>query len=228
LKQVWQLSIYVLLAAGVLSYPVYAAEAPKTDDQKFSYVMGAQIGKQFKEQGLTIIDPDAFSQAMGDVLNGRELALSDREMQEILTAKQQQYQNERMAQAQKAKLEGDQFLLKNKSKPGVVTLDNGLQYRVIEAGSGVKPTASNSVVAHYSGTLVNGTEFDSSYKRGQPATFPVNGVIQGWQQILPMMATGSTWEVFIPSNLAYGERGAGGSIGPNETLIFKIELIEVK
>jgi len=133
-----------------------------------------------------------------------------------------------MAQAQKAKLEGDQFLLKNKSKPGVVTLDNGLQYRVIEAGSGVKPTASNSVVAHYSGTLVNGTEFDSSYKRGQPATFPVNGVIQGWQQILPMMATGSTWEVFIPSNLAYGERGAGGSIGPNETLIFKIELIEVK
>ncbi len=190
--------------------------------------MGVQIGKQLKNQGLKDIDADEVSQAIKDVLNDRDLALSETEMQELLTAKQQQLNADRMIKGKEAKAAGDRFLLQNKSKPGVVTMANGLQYRVIKAGSGVKPTATNSVVAHYSGTLINGTEFDSSYKRGQPATFPVNGVIQGWQQILPMMATGSTWEVFIPSNLAYGERGAGGSIGPNETLIFKIELIEVK
>lgn len=228
MKQVWQLTGYAFLTLWVLSSPAHAAGNAKSEDQKFSYIMGVQIGKQLKNQGLKDIDADEVSQAIKDVLNDRDLALSETEMQELLTAKQQQLNADRMIKGKEAKAAGDRFLLQNKSKPGVVTMANGLQYRVIKAGSGVKPTATNSVVAHYSGTLINGTEFDSSYKRGQPATFPVNGVIQGWQQILPMMATGSTWEVFIPSNLAYGERGAGGSIGPNETLIFKIELIEVK
>lgn len=228
MKQVWQLTGYAFLTLWMLAHPAHAAGNTKSEDQKFSYIMGVQIGKQLKNQGLKDIDADEVSQAIKDVLNDRDLAMSETEMQELLTAKQQQLSAERAAKASEAKQAGEKFLGKNKSKPGVVTLDNGLQYRVLKAGSGTKPTATNSVVAHYSGTLIDGTEFDSSYKRGQPATFPVNGVIQGWQQILPLMATGSTWEVYIPADLAYGERGAGGSIGPNETLIFKIELIDVK
>ena len=135
---------------------------------------------------------------------------------------------ERGAQGEKAKQAGEKFLAENKTKPGVKTLDDGIQYKIIKEGTGKKPTAESSVVAHYRGTLIDGTEFDSSYKRGEPATFPLNGVIKGWQEVLPMMADGSEWQVYIPSELAYGSRGAGANIGPNETLIFDIELIDVK
>ena len=120
------------------------------------------------------------------------------------------------------------FLAENKSKDGITTLPSGVQYKVVMEGKGKKPTAKDSVVAHYRGALIDGTEFDSSYSRGEPATFPVTGVIPGWQEILPMMPVGSKWQVFIPSELAYGTRGAGANIGPNETLVFDIELLEIK
>ncbi len=123
---------------------------------------------------------------------------------------------------------GEAFLAKNKLKTGVITLADGLQYKVIKAGTGDQPTANDTVTVNYAGTLINGTEFDSSYKRGEPASFPVNGVIPGWTEALQLMKAGSTWELYIPSSLAYGEQGAPPSIGPNETLIFKVELINVK
>lgn len=122
----------------------------------------------------------------------------------------------------------EQFLATNKKKKGVVTLPDGLQYKVLVAGKGPKPTANDVVVVHYEGRLINGKEFDSSYKRGEPATFPVNGVIAGWVEALQLMNVGSTWELYIPADLAYGEQGAGPDIGPNETLIFKVELLEIK
>lgn len=127
-----------------------------------------------------------------------------------------------------AKTLGESFLKNNKAKPGVVTLADGLQYKVIKEGTGPKPTANDVVTVNYAGTLINGTEFDSSYKRGEPASFPVNGVIPGWTEALQLMKVGSTWELYIPSNLAYGEQGAPPSIGPNETLIFKVDLLDVK
>ncbi len=123
---------------------------------------------------------------------------------------------------------GDAFLAANKKKPGVVTLADGLQYKILKAGKGAKPTATDTVTVNYAGRLVNGTEFDSSYKRGEPTSFPVNGVIPGWTEALQLMTPGSTWELYIPASLAYGERGAPPSIGPNETLIFKVELIKVQ
>jgi len=150
------------------------------------------------------------------------------EMQAAVMETQQAQQAARQAGGDKAKKAGEKFLAENKKKKGVKTLKSGIQYKVIKEGKGAKPTAADSVVAHYKGTLVDGTEFDSSYKRGEPATFGVGQVIKGWQEVLPLMAAGSKWQVFIPSDLAYGEHGAGGSIGPNETLIFDIELLEVK
>lgn len=127
-----------------------------------------------------------------------------------------------------SKKKGESFLLANKSKPGVVTLPDGLQYKIITEGTGTKPTDNDTVTVDYAGTLIDGTEFDSSYKRGQPATFPVSGVIPGWTEALKLMKTGSVWELYIPASLAYGEQGAPPVIGPNETLIFKVHLIDIK
>ena len=156
------------------------------------------------------------------------MQVSMEEMQAAVMEMQKSQQAARQAKGEKAKKAGEDFLAANKKKKGVQTLKNGIQYKVIKKGKGAKPKASDSVVAHYKGTLIDGTEFDSSYKRGQPATFGVGQVIQGWQEVLPLMAAGSKWQVFIPSDLAYGPRGAGPNIGPNETLVFDIELLEVK
>lgn len=218
------------LCASVLlvAMPAYSADDIKTDDQKFSYAIGFQIGQNLKNQGLGDVDIKALSQAVSDVLKGQDLKLSMEEMQKAVQAKQAKMVAERDAKGEKAKVAGEKFLAENKNKPGVKTLDNGIQYKVITEGKGAKPTADSSVVAHYRGTLIDGTEFDSSYKRGEPATFPLKGVIKGWQEILPMMTEGSKWEVYIPSELAYGTRGAGANIGPNETLIFDIELVKVQ
>jgi FKBP-type peptidyl-prolyl cis-trans isomerase FklB len=130
--------------------------------------------------------------------------------------------------ADKNKAEGEAFLAANKSKEGIVTLPSGLQYKILTEGKGPKPTAADTVVCNYRGTLINGTEFDSSYKRGEPATFPVGGVIKGWTEALQLMPVGSKWQLFIPSGMAYGERGAGADIGPNATLIFEVELISIQ
>ena len=218
------------LCAGIFmtATPAFSAEDLKTDDQKFSYASGLQIGQNLKSQGLSDVDVKAMSQAVSDVLQGKDLKLSMDEMQQAVQAKQEKMMAQLSAKGEQAKAAGEKFLAENKAKPGVKTLDSGIQYKVITEGKGSKPNADSSVVAHYRGTLIDGTEFDSSYKRGEPATFPLNGVIKGWQEVLPMMAEGSKWQVFIPSELAYGTRGAGANIGPNETLVFDIELVEVK
>src|SRR6202008_1398185 len=169
---------------------------------------------------------------MKDALAGGKLLMSEDEARAAVM----QVQNEvRQKQAEKAKeagaankKEGDEFLAANKAKEGVVTLPSGLQYKILTTGTGPKPAATDSVVCNYRGTLIDGKEFDSSYKRGQPATFPVNGVIKGWTEALQLMPVGSKWQLFIPPDLAYGERGAGADIGPNSTLIFDVELISIQ
>ncbi len=198
-----------------------------TDKQRLSYVVGYQIGQNLKSQHMDI-DPKAFSQAVEDVLSGTPAKLTDDEMHAAVVAYQQKRQQESSAEAEKNMKAGQEFLAENKTKPGIVTLPSGLQYKIINKGTGRKPKLTDTVIANYRGTLINGTEFDSSYKRGTPATFPLAGVIKGWQEALQLMPLGSKWEVYIPSELAYGPNGAGSAIGPNETLIFDIHLIKIK
>jgi FKBP-type peptidyl-prolyl cis-trans isomerase FklB len=214
--------------AVILAAPAYSDDTVKTDAQKFSYAIGYQIGQNLKNQGLGDVDVKTLSQAITDVIKDQKLKLSMDEMQKAVQAKQEKLLAQRNAKGEKAKQAGEKFLAENKKKPGVVTLESGIQYKVITEGKGKKPTVKDTVVANYRGTLIDGTEFDSSYKRGEPATFPLNGVIKGWQDVLPLMAEGSKWQVYIPSDLAYGERGAGANIGPNETLVFDIELVKIK
>ncbi len=217
----------------LFSGSLYASdvEVLKNEKDKISYSMGVDIGKRLKQQSIDF-DPDLFAKGLKDVYSGGEVLLTDQEIKETLTAFQKtliaKQAEARKHMGEKNKQEGDAFLAENKQKEGVTTLPSGLQYTVIEAGTGKTPKATDTVVTNYRGTLINGTEFDSSYKRGKPATFPVNGVIKGWTEALQLMKEGAKWKLFIPSDLAYGERGAGNTIGPNATLIFDIELISVK
>jgi FKBP-type peptidyl-prolyl cis-trans isomerase FklB len=169
---------------------------------------------------------------MKDAAAGSKTRLTTEEAKAVLTEVQsevgKQQQEKMQAAGAKNKTEGEAFLAANKSKEGVVTLPSGLQYKILTAGTGPKPTANDTVNCNYRGTLTNGTEFDSSYKRGQPATFPVSGVIKGWTEALQLMPVGSKWQLFVPTNLAYAERGAGAEIGPNATLIFEVELISIQ
>jgi FKBP-type peptidyl-prolyl cis-trans isomerase FklB len=203
----------------------------KTQRDKVSYSMGLDIGRMLKMQNVDV-DLELVTRGFKDAYTGNQSLLTDEEMQEVLTnfkkefiAKQQELAKQ---QGEKNKKEGEIFLETNKKKEGVQTLPSGLQYKVLKAGAGKKPTATDTVTVHYRGTLIDGKEFDSSYRRGKPATFPVNGVIPGWTEALPLMEEGAQWELFIPSNLAYGERSAGGDIGPNATLIFEVELISIE
>lgn len=218
------------VAAFALVFPVYAhAGKVKLDSQdaRVSYALGLQIGQGLKQDGVPI-DIKAFSMAIEDVLAGKEPQLSTEDMQAALTAFQQQQVEARAAMGSENIKKGKAFMAVNGKKDGVTQTDSGIQYRVLAAGSGKKkPGPTDSVTVHYKGTLINGEEFDSSYSRGEPATFPLNRVIQGWQQIMPMMVEGAKWEVVIPADLAYGERGSQGGIGPHETLVFEIELITV-
>jgi FKBP-type peptidyl-prolyl cis-trans isomerase FklB len=208
------------------------APALTTQKQKASYALGVNIGKGLHRDG---VDVDAATLARGirDAAAGGKLAMTEDEMKTVLTALQAEVRKKQEAEVAAAgeqnKKEGETFLAANKTKEGVQTLPDGLQYKILTTGNGPKPTATDTVVANYKGTLINGTEFDSSYKRGQPATFPVGQVIKGWTEILQMMPVGSKWEVYIPSDLAYGPQGPGrGPIGPNETLIFEIELVSIQ
>jgi FKBP-type peptidyl-prolyl cis-trans isomerase len=198
---------------------------------KVSYSIGVDLGKSFKHQGLDV-DPDVLAKGMKDAAAGQKLLMTDDEMRSTMMSTQEEIMKKRETADASAgadnKKKGEEFLADNKKKEGVTTLPSGMQYKVLKAGDGKKPASTDTVECHYKGTLINGTEFDSSYKRGQPATFPVNGVIRGWQEALPLMAVGSKWQLFIPSDLAYGPRGAGGDIGPNETLIFEVELLGIK
>lgn len=221
----------ILLTALVLAVhlPVHAQETKKleTNAQKFSYGVGLQIAQQLQRQGLSGVDPDAIALAIGDVLNNRDMRVSMDELRVAATAYQNELNAEKLAAAEKNRAKGEAFLKENGTKQGVVVLDSGLQYRIIEKGEGESPTETDRVVVHYIGRLLNGEEFDSSYRRGQPTELGVGEVIPGWQQALQLMPVGAKWEVWIPASLAYGEDGAG-SIGPNETLHFDIDLIEIK
>jgi len=203
----------------------------KTDKEKLSYAIGMNIGQSMKKDSLDI-DPAILSRAIKDAVTGSKPAMTEEEARTIVTAFRTEMVKKQQAEAQKAgevnKQAGDKFLAENKTKDGVVTLPSGLQYKVIKQGDGPKPTASDTVVTNYRGTLIDGKEFDSSYKRGQPATFPVGQVIKGWTEALQLMPVGSKWQLYIPSNLAYGDRGAGGDIGPNSTLVFDIELLSIQ
>lgn len=218
--------IFPIALAFALLPALAQAGAISSEQQKFSYAVGYQIGQSLQRQGVSL-DHGAFAQAVQDVLAGAEPRLSLAEMEAALQ-KHQQTANERKAAvaSQNAK-SGQEFLAKNKSAKGVVERESGLQYQVLQEGTGKNPSPTSEVTVHYRGTLLNGQEFDSSYARGEPATFPVNGVILGWQEALPLMAEGAKWKLFIPSDLAYGEQGAGGVIGPNEVLVFEVELLQV-
>ncbi len=203
----------------------------KTQKEKFSYALGMNIGSGMHRQGVDI-DPNILARGMKDALAGRKLLMTEDEARAAVMQVQNEVRQKQQEKAQAAgaanKKQGDDFLAANKAKEGVVTLPSGLQYKILTAGTGPKPAATDSVVCNYRGTLINGTEFDSSYKRGQPATFQVNGVIKGWTEALQLMPVGSKWQLFIPPDLAYGERGAGSDIGPGATLIFEVELLSIE
>jgi FKBP-type peptidyl-prolyl cis-trans isomerase FklB len=217
--------------------PATAAKTPatpltlKTQREKFSYAIGMKMGANFKKQEVPV-DPNIMARGIKDAMAGGKTALTDEEAQSAIMDMQKEVQakiqekNKETADANKK--EGESFLAANKSKAGVVALPSGLQYKIEKAGTGPKPTANDSVVCNYRGTLIDGKEFDSSYKRGQPATFPVTGVIKGWTEALQLMPVGSKWQLFIPSELAYGDRGAGADIGPGATLIFEVELMSIE
>ncbi len=216
-------SLLTILFAGTA---VAADSKPTTEKEKFSYTIGFQIGQGFKRDGLDV-DTKSMSQAIMDVMKNTAPRLTPDEMRSTMQGAQKKLAATRKVKADKAKAVGDKFLAKNGKKDGVITRKSGLQYKVISTGKGKQPKATDSITAHYKGSLINGTVFDSSYKRGEPATFNVGQVINGWKEILPLMKEGDKWQVFIPSDLAYGERGQGATIGPNEALIFDIELIKV-
>ena len=200
-------------------------------EQKLSYIVGTNLAGQFKRDALTL-DVDAFTMAVNDVLAGKESRLSKEQIQEaVATVQQQAQEKQQLAQqavSAKNKAEGLAYLEANAKKEGVVVTESGLQYKEVVSGKGEIPTSDKTVVVHYKGTLTDGTEFDSSYKRGEPAEFPVTGVIKGWVEALQLMNVGDKFELVIPSDLAYGPRGSGPTIGADATLLFDVELLEIK
>lgn len=228
----------VLIGLLVVSAVAVGQDAPGTTTElkdlkaKASYSIGIGLGKNIKNMTADV-DVDLIAKGIKDGIAGGKMLLTDEQIAAALQSFQQQL-NVKMAEAakgagEKNKKEGEAFLAENKKKPGVVALPSGLQYKEIKAGTGKTPKATDTVSTHYKGTLLDGTEFDSSYKRGQPASFPVNGVIPGWTEALQKMKVGSKWQLFIPSELAYGENPQPGSpIGPNSVLVFDIELLGVQ
>ncbi|PHS25905.1 MAG: hypothetical protein COA83_04395 [Methylophaga sp.] len=200
----------------------------ETEQQKLSYIFGIQVGQNMVAEGVDL-EMDAFTAGVVDMFAGKQPQLNQEEAGRVIGEFQQKKAAE-MAKVMNQKQQASQvFMAENANKDGVITTASGLQYRIIKEGDGAVPTSEDKVIAHYKGSLLDGTVFDSSYDRGEPATFPVTGVIQGWQEVLQLMKEGAKWEVVIPGNLAYGPQGAGANspIGPNETLIFEIELIAI-
>jgi FKBP-type peptidyl-prolyl cis-trans isomerase len=241
----WRLARTAL--AGLISMPLpaaaYASQDPKPeaaaqdpsaledDKDKASYAVGVNLGKAIRHDSGDL-DLDLIVRGLKDAYSGAKPLLTDAEVRSILTRLQSERKAKQAAQrsekAAQAKAEGEAFLAANKAKEGVVTLESGLQYKVLKVGEGKKPTIDDTVLCHYRGTLIDGTEFDSSYKRNAPATLPLKNVIKGWAEALQLMPVGSRWQLFVPSSLAYGERGAGRTIGPNATLVFEVELVSVQ
>ena len=196
----------------------------KNELDSVSYSLGVNIANNLRDQGMTEINSDLMASAISHVFEGADLAIEEQKTGEILNSYFQKLQVEKEKELRKA---GEDFLAENKSKEGVVTLPSGLQYMVMKEGTGPKPTLTDKVTTHYHGTTIDGKVFDSSVERNQPASFPVNGVIKGWTEALQLMSVGSKWKLFIPSDLAYGARGAGPKIGPHSTLIFEVELLSI-
>ena len=217
-----------------LSANIFADKGPEIlpdDAAKINYSVGYQIGKDFRQQNFEI-RPEVVLKGIQDALSGSDSLLSREQMRKTMAdlgQKVADLKQEKRAQAGEFQIKNKQFLINNAKKPGVITTNSGLQYRVIEAGSaGQHAKLNDKVLVHYRGRLVDGTEFDSSYKRNKPASFKVNQVIKGWTEALQIMQRGATWQLVIPADLAYGERGAGSSIPPNSTLIFDVELISIQ
>src|SRR5256885_11508164 len=221
--------LILIFAAGSLALPLFGQEkSPQLKDQKdkVSYSIGLNIGFNLNRQNVQI-NPDVLAAGIKDAIAGKPQLTTD-QIKEIMATFEKDMEQKQKAAGEKNASEGAKFLDENKKKDGVKTTASGLQYKVIKDGTGAQPKATDTVTVNYRGTLINGTEFDSSYKRGQPATFPVNGVIKGWTEALQLMKQGSKYQLFIPSTLAYGERAMGPDIGPNSTLIFEVELQDVK
>ncbi len=226
-------TLVALFCIMLLANAGYAAKVTvlKTEKDRISYGIGMDIGESMKRQSIDI-NPDVLAQGIKDVFSGGKLLLTEEELRNTMENFNKDMMAKQKIQMQelsdKNKKEGEAFLAENKKKEGVVSLPSGLQYKVIKEGEGNIPKATDTVTVHYRGSLIDGTEFDSSYGRGEPIIFPVKGVIPGWSEALQLMKTGSKWQLFIPSNLAYGERGKGGIIGPNATLVFDVELLSIK
>jgi FKBP-type peptidyl-prolyl cis-trans isomerase FklB len=217
--------------AGAAKTDSAAAPALKTDKEKVSYAIGADLGNKLKASSIDV-DPTILTRALKDTLTGAKPVMSDDEIRATLTELTKGLQAKQAAAAKEKseanKKDGEAFLASNKTKEGVVVLPSGLQYKILKAGDGPRPTVADTVVCNYKGTLLDGKEFDSSYKRGQPATFPVGGVIKGWTEALQLMPVGSKWQLFIPADLAYGDRQAGPDITPGSTLVFEVELVSIQ
>lgn len=226
------LRFMAILSLGLLSVSAYAADPSlKTQKDKVSYSIGLDIGGNLKNQSIEI-DPKLLAQGIQDAVSGGKRLLTEEEVKGVMMAFQQEMQAKAATKAKEAGdknlKEGSTFMAENKKKKGVTTLPSGLQYKIITAGTGKKPKATDTVTTHYRGTLIDGTEFDSSIKRGEPASFPVSGVIPGWTEALQLMPVGSKWQLVVPPDLAYGPRGAGQQIGPNATLVFEVELLSIQ
>jgi FKBP-type peptidyl-prolyl cis-trans isomerase FklB len=222
-------SIVLSAVALFLAVNLFAEEKPpqlKDLKDKASYAIGLNVGFNFKRQNVDV-NQDAFIAGFKDALVGRKPLMSEQEVKDTMMAFEKDMQQKQTETAQKNAAQAEKFSAENKSKEGVKTTGSGLQYKVLKEGTGAQPKSSDTVTVNYRGTLIDGTEFDSSYKRGQPATFAVGGVIKGWTEALQLMKVGSKYQLFIPANLAYGEQGRPG-IPPNSTLIFEVELMDVK
>ena len=199
-------------------------KVPETEEEKVSYSLAVNVASGIKQQGLSKIDINSLAKGFNDVLEGNELDITEEESMKILQDYFQKLSTEKQEEANEKE---QAYLTENAAKEGVITTESGLQYEILSSGNGKKPNAEDKVTVHYHGMLTDGTVFDSSVDRGEPASFPVNGVIPGWVEGLQLMSVGDKWKLTIPSNLAYGERGAGGVIGPGETLIFEVELLSI-
>jgi len=220
----WALCIF--LAFGTIASVFGEGVSVETQKERFSYSIGIQIGQSLIRQGVDL-DSDAFNLAIRDALDGSKLRLSPEDMQQAMSKGESTVSDSLLERAKANLKAGKAFLAANKEKEGVVELSSGLQYKILRSGTGEFPKSNSNVVVHYVGSLMDGREFDSSRRRGEAATLNVGQVIKGWQEAIPLMRVGSRWHVFIPPNLAYGAKGAGAIIGPNETLIFEIELLDI-
>ena len=221
--------LIVIVSASLLAFPLFGQEkSPQFKDQKdkVSYAIGMQIGFNLARQKVDI-NPDILNAGMKDAIAGKPQLTPD-QVKDVMAQFEKDMEQKQKQLGEKNKTDGAKFLEDNKKKPGVKTTASGLQYKAEKEGTGPQPKATDMVTVNYRGTLIDGTEFDSSYKRGQPATFPVSGVIKGWTEALQLMKQGSKYQLFIPSNLAYGERAMGPDIAPNSTLIFDVDLVDVK